>query len=176
MIGPRPYALAGLCWALSIGFAHAQDGGDRDLLSRVRACASVEAAEPRLACYDRLGADVASTSSNARSIIVDQTRVDALEREAFGLSVPNLSRLLLGAGGEREPIASVETRVARIIRHGDGRHSFVMDDGQRWTQTEPQRIGGIDPGDAVTIRRGALSSYILSPDEAGRSHRVRREN
>lgn len=147
-----------------------------DLRGRVRACVGVQDAAARLTCYDQLGAEVEQTSADAWSITLDREDVQTLQREAFGLNLPNLSQLFPGLRGESDDVDSVDMQVTRVIDHRDGHFSFVMENGQRWTQTEPQRASNVRVGDTVSIRRGAMTSFILNSSRGGRAHRVRREN
>ncbi len=162
---------------LACGSAAAQTPeAPEDLRGRVRACAAVRDTAARLACYDQLGAEVEQTPANAWSITLDHEDVQTIQREAFGLNLPNLSQLIPSLRGETDDVDRVEMQVARIINHGDGHFTFVMENGQRWRQTEPERVINVRVGDTVTIRRGALTSYILNSSRGGRAHRVRREN
>ncbi|MGH6950188.1 MAG: hypothetical protein ACREH4_04915 [Vitreimonas sp.] len=147
-----------------------------DIRDRVRTCAAVSEPAQRLACYDQLGAEVEQTPADAWSITLNRQGVQEIQREAFGLNLPNLSQLIPDLRGQAGAIDRVEMRILRIISHGDGHFTFLMDNGQRWTQTEPERVTNIRVGDVVTIRRGALTSFIMNSPRGGRAHRVRREN
>ncbi|HVK80292.1 MAG TPA: hypothetical protein VM915_06745 [Verrucomicrobiae bacterium] len=164
-------------FAAPYGSAHAQsNAAPQDLRARVRVCASLPDGAARLQCYDQLGAEVEQTPADAWAVTLDRERVETLQREAFGFNMPNLSRLIPDLGGNSDDVESVDMQVARVIDHGNGRFSFVMENGQRWTQTEPQRTFNVRAGDTVSIRRGALTSYILNSSRGGPPHRVRRES
>ena len=56
----------------------------------------------------------------------------------------------------------------------DGMFQVTLDNEQIWTQTELNSRIDLRVGATVTIRRGALGSYLLS-NSAGISTRVRRQ-
>lgn len=187
MLKPPSVLLPGIIFALSGGCAFAQaPPADAGLRDQVRSCASLSDGASRLACYDEIGAGLAqadlqqgaagASAPPEWSITLDRERVEALQRETFGLSTPSIAQMLPGFGDRRSEVASVEATIARIIDHRDGSFTFIMDNGQRWTQTEPQRASNVRVGDTITIRRGLLGSFVLSPQRGGAPHRVRREN
>lgn len=163
---------------LAITSASAQTAAPpEDLRGRVRTCAAVQDTAARLSCYDQLGTEVEQTPADAWSITLDREDVQTIQREAFGLNMPNLSQLIPSLRGTTDDdVDRIAIRLERIIDHGDGHHTFIMENGQRWTQTEPERTINLRAGDVVTIRQGALTSYILNSPRGGRAHRVRREN
>ncbi|MDX2275266.1 MAG: hypothetical protein NW206_07415 [Hyphomonadaceae bacterium] len=149
----------------------------RDLRRGVQDCAAIQDGAARLACFDQLASDVNATP-DIFVVPIDPGRVETIQRESFGFSLPNLSRLLPSisiGGGETEELQSVQLQVARIVNRGDGSHSFVMEDGQVWIQTDAARVPNVRAGDTVTIRRAALGSYMLIGSRGGVPHRVRRE-
>lgn len=149
----------------------------RDLRRSVQDCALVAENVARLACFDGLASDV-NAAPDTFVVPIDPGRVETLQRESFGFSLPNLDRLLpsLSLGRNETPeLNAVELQVTRIIDRADGSHSFVMQDGQVWIQIQPARIPNVRVGDTVTIRRAAMGSFMLVSDRGGTPHRVRRE-
>lgn len=147
----------------------------QDLRERVRTCAAVQETTQRLACYDQLGTEVSNTTADNWSITIDRERAQTIQRESFGLNLPSLTQILPGLG-QSEHVDSVDVEVERIIARADDTYTFVMTNGQRWTQTEPLRPTNVRVGDTVNIRHGAMTSYILTSSRGGRPHRVRRDN
>jgi hypothetical protein len=170
-------ALALLLFVGFAGIASAQtQPAPQDLRERVRNCAAVQETAQRLACYDQLGTEVSNTTADNWSITIDRERAQTIQRESFGLNLPSLAQILPGLGAT-EHVDAVEVQVERIIGHADDTYTFVMTNGQRWSQTEPLRPTNVRVGDTVNIRHGAMTSYILtSPTRGGRPHRVRRDN
>ena len=146
-----------------------------EALANVYRCAQTVDNTQRLACYDGAIGRLRQAESDGQLVALDRSRVETLRQESFGFSLPNLARVLPGAGGDTETIERIDVTVARIVNHTSGRHSFVMSDGQIWTQVEPRSANNIRVGDQATIRQAALGSYLLSSGR-GAAHRVRREN
>jgi hypothetical protein len=151
-------------------------------LGRVYACASIADPDARLACYDQAVGALRSAEEAGSFVSVDRIQVQELEREAFGFSLPSLPRLFGGRDGddpaEGAPamnVDEVQMVVTRISVRGDGRAVFTMDNGQRWTQVQSERVRNLREGDSVTIRRASLGSFFMAPDDGGAGYRVRRE-
>jgi hypothetical protein len=146
-----------------------------EALANAYRCAEVQDNVARLACYDEAVGRLRQAETQGQIVALDRERVATLRRESFGFSLPNFARMMPSFGGGEETLERVEMRVERIIARAYGRHSFVMSNGQTWTQVEPQSASNVRVGDAVAIRQAAMGSFMLSP-EHGAGHRVRREN
>lgn len=149
-----------------------------EVLTRAYACIELQEDAARLACYDEAVGRLREAQSAGQVVAVDRAQAEAIERDSFGFPLPSLSRLMprLGRDGEHEALADLQVQVERVADSFSGRHSFIMSNGQVWTQTDPQRTGNVRPGDTVTIRRGAMGSFMLVSSRGGAAHRVRREN
>lgn len=146
-----------------------------EALTNAYRCTEVQDNTARLVCYDEAVGRLRQAETQGQIVALDRERVATLQRESFGFSLPNLTRMMPSLGGGDGTLERVETRVERIISRAYGRHSFVMSNGQTWTQVEPQSASNVRVGDTVAIRQAALGSFMLSP-EHGAGHRVRREN
>lgn len=153
--------------------ANAQQSASPSALRDVYACASITDGTQRLACYDAAVGHLQQAESQGRVVTVDSDQVATLERESFGFSLPSIGALLRRNPTATPQVDRVEMQVERIVSHLDGTHSFVMTNGQVWTQIEPASANNVEPGDSIAIRRATLGSFMLSP-ESGRAHRVRR--
>lgn len=142
-------------------------------LRDVYACAPIAEESQRLACYDAAVGRLQQAETDGRVVTVDREQVATLERESFGFTLPSIGNLLRRNQPETAELDRVEMQVERVLRRGDGTHSFVMTNGQTWTQVEAAPARNVEPGDSIAIRRAALGSFMLSP-EHGRGHRVRR--
>ncbi|MBL8551951.1 MAG: hypothetical protein JNJ73_18325 [Hyphomonadaceae bacterium] len=194
-------ALGGLVWAASTG-AWAQASGEAtpSALARVYACAETRDEGERLACYDAAVGRLRQAESGGDFVAVDRARVEEVERDSFGFNLPSLSRLVprfnLGARSAARPetaasaiaapatagpdrdedgLNRVQAVIERVSDRGNGRHAFILTNGQIWTQVEAQRTGNVQAGDSVTIRRASMGSFRLISDRGGAGHRVRRE-
>ncbi len=146
-------------------------------------CRAIADTAQRLACFDAAVAALAAAESARDIRIADRAQVREARRGLFGLSLRNLN--IFGGGGNDEDSAAaradpdfveqIEATLSNVERDGVGHLVLTLDNGQRWIQTDGGG-GGRTPraGTAVTIRRGALGSFIASM--AGRQGlRVRRE-
>lgn len=155
------------------GSAAAQAPPTSTPLSGVYACAGQTDDGARLRCYDEAVQRLQAAEASGNVVAVDREQVGALERQSFGLQLPALSSLLPRRGGEAQQIERVEALMTRVVSLPDGRHAFVLDNGQSWAQIEPRSASNVDAGDSISIRRASLGSFVLSP-EHGAMHRVRR--
>lgn len=145
-------------------------------LGEVFTCADISDGAERLQCYDAAVGRLRSAESQGRIVAVDREQVAALERESFGFNLPSMTSLFSrrATANAGDQLDRIEMQVERIVALPNGRHRFIMSNGQRWVQIEARSASNVDPGDQIAIRRSALGSYMLSP-EHGAAHRVRRE-
>ncbi|MEN5116715.1 hypothetical protein ABE488_05185 [Luteimonas sp. TWI662] len=141
-------------WLLSLcGTAAAAAGPATSSPPPDFSCSHLADAVARLACYDR-----------AFPPVFGATPAEALHGEAFGLPLPPR---------ERDSMSDrIEARVVAVDDLGD-RRTVALDNGQVWTLTEVTARGPLTPGEAVSIRRGAMGGYMLRTP-AGVSLRARR--
>lgn len=144
-------------------------------LSPIYACANQTDDAARLQCYDQAVTQLRAAEQTGQVLAVDREQVAALERESFGFQLPSLSSMLPNFNGAPQQIERVETQVERVLSLADGRHTFVLANGQSWTQIEPRSASNVRAGDTIAIRRATLGSFMLSP-ERGAAHRVRRSS
>jgi hypothetical protein len=158
-----------------------------DVAADLAHCASVEAPDVRLACYDALArrppAPLAAATSAAAAPIAAPIAAPAptapsvapappvasaparSENDAFGLSEAKL-----------HPVAatgpdSIQAMVAGISFDQTGHAKVRLDNGQAWVVSETE--ANLKQGQPVTIRRAALGSYLLVTADR-HSYRVRR--
>ena len=161
-------------------------------LGEVYACAGIADDAARLACFDAAVAGLRAAQEAGDILAVDREAVAQVEREAFGLSLPSLPRFALGRGGQDDRVDSasaapgeqrdaetgqldaVTFTLSALRARNDGRTVFTMDNGQRWEQVTAERVRSLRPGDAVSIRRASLGSYMLTKVDGGAAYRVRR--
>jgi hypothetical protein len=160
----------------SAGTAAAQTERPQQL-SQAYSCRPIQDVAERAACYDRAIDELMAAEQQGEFVAVDRGRVEAAQRESFGFNLPSISSLIprIGGGGSIE-LEALELQVERVVTLPDGRRMFVMTDGQRWTQVEAQRSGNVRAGDAVTVRRAAVGTFMLVSERGGAGHHVRRQN
>jgi len=183
--------LASLCFvAFAVGPAAAQPQQPQPnpgVLDQVYACASINDEAQRLACYDGAVGRMREAQTSGNLVAVDRQQAEELDRDAFGFHLPSLSRLFGGGGGasastdsasaERpqfERVDRMQLEIARISMRRDGTAIFTMTNGQVWSQIDNENPRMARVGGQVTIRRGTMSSYLMSIEAGGPALRVRR--
>ena len=79
------------------------------------------------------------------------------------------------AASEEDGVDFIESKIASLRQFSGGKWLFVLEDGARWSQTEPARLRSPKVGDTIRIRKAALGSYLANIN--GRTAiRVKREN
>ena len=114
-------------------------------------CASVRDDSDRLACYD----DAFGKPVKAKS------------PDQFGLPPEKPS-----PSTPAEPV-TITAAVTKLDRLHDGKFVVTLDNSQVWSQSEINSQADVRVGDSVTVRRGALRSYLLVT-KAGIATRVKR--
>lgn len=142
------------------------------VLEQVYACAALTGESERLACYDSAVGRLREAQTSGAFVGVDRVQAEELNRESFGFSLPSLPRLF-GQGGPPET-PSVSATLERISRGGDGKALFFLSNGQVWAQIDTESVRNVRSGAAVTVRRAAMGSFMLSPEDSNRAFRVRR--
>ena len=159
-------------------------------LSPIYACAEKTDPAQRLACFDTAVAAVKAAEARSEIITMDQPRVAAVRREAFGFRIPSLPRFGLGAlvSGKGNANATNPARpdqqnaqqdeqtfaVARVGQAGN-RVAIYLDNGNIWHLTEAGELNA--PRQTpfnVRIRSAAMGSFLLTVEGRNKGYRVRR--
>jgi len=153
---------AALLTSLGIGVAAPVHGASTE--AGLGACTALDDDAARLACYDRLagfvklGAPAASTAPAAPPMPAPEAAAEAVTD--FGLSDAAKRARAPEKWREATP-DSVVLVVASVRTDQLGRFTATMEDGQVWVQNETKSSATLRPGEQVTIKRGALESYML---------------
>ncbi len=158
----------------------AAEPGRAGVIQALYDCRAITDAAQRLACFDRQ-VTALQTAETARDVrIVDREQVRRARRGLFGLTLPSLGDIFGGGDDEvaaaRDPdvIEEIESVIREIGRDSAGKLVLILENGQRWTQTEVNAGRSPRAGQSVRIRRGALGSFLATVD--GRAgFRVRRD-
>jgi hypothetical protein len=124
-------------------------------------CAHVRNDTDRLACYDQaFGKPPAAAATSPAP------------NEQFGFTEKETAR---NTGQSAAPAApdSVTAAIKSLDRRRDGKFVVTLDNTQVWAQSEFNSQADVQVGDAITVRRGALGSYLLVT-RAGIGTRVKR--
>lgn len=152
-------------------------------------CAAIAGPDLRLACYDALAgrppdqsaptvsAQPAATSPAAATLPTARAAAAPLQTPAPS---PNDPRNFGLSAAQIHPVApsgpsAVQAHVAQIIQSatGFGHPIVVLDNGQTWIFTEAADDSRFGAGDAVTIKRAALGSFLLTTP-SNHTYHVRR--
>lgn len=125
-------------------------------------CAEVPDPEQRLACYDRAFPPSESVREAARQRVLDR----------FGRQEPPPPMRDPAAPPQADEADRITSTITRVV-HANGGRTITLDNGQIWTLTEATMRGPTNEGDEVTVRKGAMGSYILVT-AAGVGLRVKR--
>lgn len=155
--------------------AGARSDSRPEAIDRVYACSSQTEDAARLACYDAAVGHLKEAERTGEIVSVDRAQAATVQREAFGFSLPSISRLLPRLNtGEQQQVSEINAQLVRIGGGGDGRHIFVLENGQTWAQVEPGSIDDVETGRNVRIRRATLGSFLMTPEHGYKAYRVRR--
>jgi len=133
------------------------------VLGAAQDCGRLGDPSARLACYDRLfragqdAAPAAPASREAEFGLTEQARRER-EREAGAVPVPD----------------QIAGTVLRVAVRRPSLPVLELDNGQKWRLLESSDIPPFRAGDHVTIRRGAIGSFLASAEERPGAWRVKR--
>jgi len=142
-------------------------------IAGLSSCRTVSVASDRLSCFDRAALELEAALRSGEILVVDRTRATAARRQAFGSTSAPADVLLPPRDEDR--IDAIETTLTRATQAGDGRWTFVLADGNTWTQVDTDRVRiNNRVGETVRVRRAAMGSYLLVVGHSG-AVRVRRQ-
>ncbi len=173
LLSPR----AGLWLALLVPLSVAVQASAEDTLL---GCRKLDAAEARLACYDRVvdraREDITPGAPEAapRASSLEPTTADeqSLRERLFGRPPAESARALRKSYGVEAP-QEIASKVAAAERGGDRMLQITLENGQIWRQVEYTSFA-LRTGDSVEIEAGLAGSYYLRRNAKGRSIRVKR--
>lgn len=152
-----------------------------EALTQVYACRDITNEAQRLACYDTAVGRLREAETSGSVVAIDRGQAQEMDREAFGFSLPSLSRIF--RGGDRdsasttprfEPVDEIAMEIASVTHQRNGPSTFRMTNGQVWIQIDDEVARNVRQGGAVTVRRATFSSYLMSVAAGGPAIRVRR--
>jgi len=121
----------------------------------------------------------ADGTPDCASIVDDASRLACYDRY-FGSPLTPLNGAQAGADNEKtadhrpeKKVFSFTSPVTALERRRDGQFVATLENGQVWEQSEINSRAEVRVGDSITIRRGALGSYLLTTT-AGIGTRVKR--
>jgi hypothetical protein len=179
LLATLPLALAALRPLTDTAAPAAPDAG------ALAHCASISAADERLACYDSLArpksspaaaASSASTSGKASPHAAAASGAPATSTGAATAAPPAAAAGTAAASPAADPAKSfgltkhtapsdpgpdhIRAKVTRVDTNRLGNVRVSLDNGEAWTFNAPEAL--IRVGDAITIKRGVLGSFLLT--------------
>jgi len=146
--------------------------GRAALVQTLSDCRKLTDDSARLACYDSAAAALESAEAKGDIVVVDREQARTVRRQAFGFQLPSLS--MFERGEEKETVDNVSAKIASARQDGSGKWILRLEDGAVWQQVDVQELSLYPkPGQAVTIRKASLGSFMASV-EGRRAFRVRR--
>jgi hypothetical protein len=142
--------------------AFAQQG----LPTQVYACAKVEDAAQRHACFDALVPELKKAGGGTSGAEAPSAAAQAGPAQS-PLTAPVLSASeARAAKAEKEKeIDQVRLPVKAIDTGRDGKYRFTMENGQVWKQLDTVKLRNIGNGPwTAEVRKAALGSYLLTVD------------
>jgi hypothetical protein len=138
--------------------AAAQQEAPPTIVQRLLSCRQIADGAQRLACFDRESAHVSAGLQSRELVIIDKERARTASRSVFGFSIPNFGGLF----GSRNEVSSIESTIRSARSNPYGGYTVALADKSVWSQTDDSPLG-FPPrgGDPVTIRRGALGSFVM---------------
>lgn len=153
----------------SAGAANAAQPPSPKAVETLTACRAQTDDAARLACYDQAVGGLLAAQEAGDLVVMDKQDVAKAQRESFGFNLPSFS-----FGNSKAQVEKVES-IIREARKTPAGWLFVLEDGARWRQVDGETLPlPPRPGAKVSIRRAALSSYMLNV--SGRALRVERLN
>jgi hypothetical protein len=146
--------------------AFAQQG----LPAQVYACAGIEEANRRHACFDALVPEL--KKAGAGPVSLGSTPQSALTAPVLSASE---AKAIASASKEVSPDKASFT-VTAVTKAADGKHRFTMENGQIWRQLDTVKLRNLGAGPwAAEIRKASLGSFLLTIDKSA-AVRVERVN
>jgi len=159
-----------------------------DVAADLRHCASVEAPDVRLACYDALArrsptppagpvtASAAPPATATSAVPLPPPAPASPTSPAPGAAARNGEDTFGLSAAKLHPVAatgpdSIQATVSGISFDQTGHAKVRLDNGQAWAVSEPD--ADLQRGQPVTIKRASLGSYLLVTADR-HSYRVRR--
>lgn len=155
--------------------ALAQDAGRASpYIDALGKCRTIADPAERADCYDK--AYDALTAARARKdiVVMDREAVRETRKGLFGFSGLRLPFFGVGDDNDREVPTSITSTIKSYADIGYGHYSLALDDGSVWETTEGVSNFYPKSGRTVEVRRGAITSYMLTIKGTGKLVRVRR--
>lgn len=180
--------LASLAFIALAGSVAAQEQAapTPNVLDQVYGCRAITDEAQRLACYDGAVGRLQEAQNTGNLVAVDRGQAQEMDRDAFGFSLPSLSRIFGGGGGggnnsasastpRFERVDNIQMQIASVTHRRNMPSTFRMTNGQVWVQIDDEVARNVREGGSVTIERASMGSYLMRVEAGGPAIRVRRQ-
>jgi hypothetical protein len=137
-------------------------------------CGPISDDKERLACFDRelaLQKERKQTAAPASATVPSSAGAPVVARnppplpeltpeQAMGLTPAKI--LELQGGPSATKLNKLSVKIEGVWINSAKREVFRLENGQVWSQVEPDANFTVQPGDTVVITRGALDSFFMS--------------
>jgi hypothetical protein len=159
----------------------------QEAMAKVYACADIEDAGQRHACFDALVPELRKGRAAAVAAPATPSVKPQQQAEAFGSPRAATSPLIApvktpaeskatAVAEKEQSIDKVSLPVKSISTAGDGKYRFVMENGQIWKQIDTEKLRNIGSGPwTAEIKKASMGSFLLSLG-GSRTVRVERMN
>lgn len=134
----------------------AQEQNDGEKLAALKNCQAIEAAEARLACYDREVAVVVAASESGEIQVVDKEDIRETRRGLFGFSLPKTG---IFGGGDDEDDEVMTSQITSVRAIGREDYEITIAEGSVWQIKDPPRRFKPRVGDEVELEKAAMGSF-----------------
>jgi len=137
-------------------------------------CSRIDAADERLACYDALGRSLKPPPVLSASPSPAADKAPAADKSSAQAATAAGGVNAFGLIRHERPLAApdlIRAQVAAVTTDRLGKAHVRLDNGQLWSLTAPEVL--LRAGEAVTIRRASLGSFLMTTP-AHRTYRVQR--
>ncbi len=141
-----------------------------DVSGQIESCATIEADEVRLRCYDQVAgrvsqrALVAADESQREEVSSAPERTPVLPPPAKAAPVADRDVEHFGLDISKDDIKEIDQisgRIVEIVVQTYGERVVTLDNGQVWREKSANRSLTLDVGDTVTIKSGLFGSHRL---------------
>jgi len=138
-------------------------------------CSRIDAADERLACYDALGRSLEPPPVPSASPSPAANKAPAADESSAQAATAAGGVNAFGLTRHERPAAAgpdlIRAQVAAVTTDRLGKAHVRLDNGQVWSLSAPDVL--LRAGEAVTIRRASLGSFLMTTP-AHRTYRVQR--
>lgn len=138
-------------------------------------CSRIDAADERLACYDALGRSLEPSPVPSASPSPAANKAPAADESSAQAATAAGGVNAFGLTRHERPAAAgpdlIRAQVAAVRTDRLGKAHVRLDNGQVWSLSAPDVL--LRAGEAVTIRRASLGSFLMTTP-AHRTYRVQR--